>query len=369
KAKVNRFWPSLGNHDWYTNSVEPHTDYFDLPGNERYYVIELAEGIEFFAIDSDAHEPDGITPDSPQAMWLRDALAKSTATWKIVGFHHPSFSSGIHGDTVELQWPFGEWGADLVVQGHDHTYERMIRDGVPYIIDGRGGRSLYYVGTPVAGSRVQYNGSYGASILDFDGDWMHVQALNIDGGLVDEWKIHVDGGQLEGSLGGSGPWSYLDDDQDEESGWYELEFDADAWDTGTAPFGYGLPGLRTEIEFAEETVDDTGDTAAAVTTRAVTSYFRHEFQLLDADAYAFSELQLACDDGCIAYLNGTEIARVNMPSGTVDEETVASSSIYTDARTRFGLPVDPDLLIEGTNVLAVEVHQADTASADAWMDA
>ena len=61
----NRFWPALGNHDWVVG-VEPYRDYFTLPGNERYYEVDLGL-VHLYALDSDVHEPDGISPESQQA--------------------------------------------------------------------------------------------------------------------------------------------------------------------------------------------------------------------------------------------------------------------------------------------------------------
>jgi tartrate-resistant acid phosphatase type 5 len=88
-----------------------------------------------------------------QATWLRDRLSASTATWKIVYMHHPSFSSGQHGSSRALQWPYKEWGATAVLAGHDHTYERTLRDGLPYFVNGLGGRSKYVFKETVAGSQ------------------------------------------------------------------------------------------------------------------------------------------------------------------------------------------------------------------------
>lgn len=87
-SATNRFFPSLGNHDWGTPGAQPYLDYFTLPGNERYYTFTQGP-VQFFVVDSDDHEPDGIQKTSVQAQWLHNALAESTATWKIVYFHHP----------------------------------------------------------------------------------------------------------------------------------------------------------------------------------------------------------------------------------------------------------------------------------------
>src|SRR6188768_3001152 len=57
-AEQNRFFPSLGNHDWYATGAQPFLDYFSLPNNERYYQIARGD-VELFALDSDFAEPDG----------------------------------------------------------------------------------------------------------------------------------------------------------------------------------------------------------------------------------------------------------------------------------------------------------------------
>ena len=80
--------------------------------------------------------------------------------------HHPPYSSGDrHGSTPEFQWPFAEWGADLVLSGHDHVYERIVADGATYVVDGSGGKDLYGFDDPVAGSRARFDGDFGALFL------------------------------------------------------------------------------------------------------------------------------------------------------------------------------------------------------------
>ena len=73
-ADQNRFFPTLGNHDWYTTGAQPYLYYFSLPGNERYYDFVWGP-VHFFAIDSDENEPDGVNQASVQAGWLRQTLA------------------------------------------------------------------------------------------------------------------------------------------------------------------------------------------------------------------------------------------------------------------------------------------------------
>ena len=139
-AASNQFFPSLGNHDWYTSNAQPYLDYFNLPGNERYYSFTWGSAA-LFAIDSDPNEPDGVADDLAQAAWLENALANSTSCWNIVYFHHAPYSSGPHGSTASMQWPFEAWGADAVLAGHDHTYERLLVGSIPYFVNGIGGKT------------------------------------------------------------------------------------------------------------------------------------------------------------------------------------------------------------------------------------
>jgi hypothetical protein len=167
-AAANRFFPTLGNHDWASpTGAQPYLDYFSLPNNERYYTI-VRGPVQLFMIDSDPNEPDGNTSASVQAQWLQAQLAASTAPWKLVLMHHAPYSSSAgHGSQPVAQWPYAQWGASAVIAGHDHTYERIISNEFPYFVNGLGGRSLYgFSATPVTGSVVRYNLDYGAMLIE-----------------------------------------------------------------------------------------------------------------------------------------------------------------------------------------------------------
>jgi tartrate-resistant acid phosphatase type 5 len=190
RTSSNRFFPSLGNHDYYTRNGEAYRDYFTLPGNGRYYDFVRGD-VHFFALDSDPLEPDGITETSVQAQWLRAALMASTARWNVVYMHHAPYSSGPHGNTVALQWPFKEWGASVVIAGHDHDYERLLANGIPYLVNGAGGRSLYRVTkTPIAQSQKFFNSDYGAMLLDATPDSLTMRFFTRKQVLIDTYVLH-----------------------------------------------------------------------------------------------------------------------------------------------------------------------------------
>lgn len=198
-AQKNAFFPAMGNHDYSDARPSPDTylTYFDLPGkgfvntsgNERFY--DFVQGpIHFFVLDSDAHEPAGTSSTSAQARWLREQLAASTSQWNIVCDHHPPFSSdNDHGSTAALQWPFADWGADAVISGHAHTYERVMRDGIVYFVNGLGGAPRYNFTTPVAGSAARYNSNWGAQQVTVTPTSLTFAFYSIDGSLIDNYSI------------------------------------------------------------------------------------------------------------------------------------------------------------------------------------
>lgn len=185
---TNRFFPALGNHDWDQNNGRQQELYFTLPGNERYY--DFIQGpVHFFVLNSNSSEPDGVSVDSKQGKWLKKELAASTAKFDIVVMHHAPYSSGRHGSTSYMQWPFKSWGADAVLAGHDHVYERIVIDNFPYFVNGVGGAELYYFDTTVPGSQVRFNQDFGAMRVEANSSTMKFQFFTRAGILIDEYTI------------------------------------------------------------------------------------------------------------------------------------------------------------------------------------
>ena len=188
-ADLNRFFPTLGNHDWYTTGAKPYLDYFNLPGNERYYDF-IWGPVHFFALDSDENEPDGVNEASVQAKWLQQALSASTSRWNVVYFHHAPYSSGVtHGSTTWMRWPFAAWGANVVLSGHEHTYERLSVDGIPYFVNGLGGGAIYPFGNSLPESQKRYDANYGAMLVDASQAEMSFKFYNRTGTLIDSYQL------------------------------------------------------------------------------------------------------------------------------------------------------------------------------------
>lgn len=189
-AIVNRFFPALGFHDWVTAGAQPYLDYFTLPHNERYYTFTWGP-VQIFTLDSNPEEPDGITSDSIQAHWLQTQLRSSMARWKLISVYHPPFSSGTHGSVPALQWPFRTWGATAVLSGHDHTYERIVRDGMTYFVNGLGGTGTYEFQTPVRGSQVRYSDDFGAMLVQADDTHIVFHFISRSGAVIDTYSLTI----------------------------------------------------------------------------------------------------------------------------------------------------------------------------------
>jgi predicted outer membrane repeat protein len=193
-ASTNRFWPAVGNEDYdNTLGLAPYLKFFTLPGNERYYDVTIGP-VEFFMLNGDSREPDGNSATSAQATWLRNELAASTATWKLVITHFPPYSTAQWAVSTAARWPYQQWGATAVFSGHSHTYERLLEDNnFPYFVDGLGGDSRdSFTNPPAAGSQVRFTGDYGAMLIQADTSQINFQfvgAWNYPGQVFDTYTI------------------------------------------------------------------------------------------------------------------------------------------------------------------------------------
>jgi hypothetical protein len=198
-ATANAFFPSMGNHDYTDATPAPRTylTYFRLPGagftntsgSERYY--DFVQGpVHFFVLDSNTQEPAGTSSTSRQAKWLKKQLAASTSTWNVVYDHHPPYSSDSkHGSTTRMKWPFATWGADVVLSGHAHVYERMNRNGIVYFVNGLGGDARYAFHAPVLGSKKRYRADWGAQRVTVTDSTMVFEFINVRGTVIDRYTL------------------------------------------------------------------------------------------------------------------------------------------------------------------------------------
>lgn len=153
-------------------------------------------------------------------------------------------------------------------------------------------------------------------------------------------------------------WKYLDNGSNQGTAWRQPGFNDSSWATGFAQFGYGDNDEATVISYGPVS-----------TNKYITSYYRKTFQVADAAAITALTVSVLRDDGAVVYLNGTEIFRSNMTNGVIHHTTVASSVVGgVDESTFYLTNVNPALLLNGTNLLAVELHQANATGSDASFD-
>ncbi|HLA67863.1 MAG TPA: metallophosphoesterase [Acidimicrobiia bacterium] len=198
-SPTGRFFPALGNHDYADGGINDYLSFFTLPGpgvattgtsgNERYYDVRIGD-VAVFVLNSRPQEPNGLTPTTTQGQWLHDALAASDAEWKIVVVHDPPYSSIPGKSALYTRWPYQAWGADLVLSGDAHVYERLRIDGLDYAISGLGINHSTLDNPTIAGSQKFYSADdAGALFITACSGSMHLEYRALSAGVVDNYTI------------------------------------------------------------------------------------------------------------------------------------------------------------------------------------
>jgi hypothetical protein len=89
-----------------------------------------------------------------------------------------------------MRWPFEAWGADAVLSGHDHIYERLAIGGIPYFVNGVGGGPIYAFTWILDQSQARFNDDYGAMLVTADPLQVNFQFITVDNQVIDTWTIH-----------------------------------------------------------------------------------------------------------------------------------------------------------------------------------
>ena len=153
----------------------------------------------------------------------------------------------------------------------------------------------------------------------------------------------------------SSSWSYYDKDVDAKK-WFLPEFDDQKWPRGKSPLGFGDP-VTTVIRGED-----------SESPKRITYYFRKTIEVENAagaDDLGHFVAQIQYDDGFRMYLNEIEILRDELPDGELRPDTPAKRARQSNQEAEYvTFPLPPNSLKDGTNVFAVEVHQASLASTD-----
>lgn len=174
---LERTLPVPGNHEYRTTGAAGYFAYFGARAGDPstgWYATDLGAW-RIYGLNSNCGEIGGCEAGSDQERWLRADLTANPRRCSLAIWHHPLFSSGDHGNdpmTRALWQALADGGAEIVVTGHDHDYERFGPQdaagaadpgGIVEFVVGTGGRSHYPFGSraPVANSLVRDDTAYG----------------------------------------------------------------------------------------------------------------------------------------------------------------------------------------------------------------
>ena len=161
-------------------------------------------------------------------------------------------------------------------------------------------------------------------------------------------------------MASGGKWHYLDNGSNLDTiAWKDTTYNNYSWNLGNAPLGYGDP-VTTTVSYGP----DAGN-------KYITTYFRRDIMIdtTDSDMGDTIQFGLRRDDGAVVYLNGNELFRSNMPTGTINYQTQASSTVGGGDETNFFIyKFHKNVFRQGRNQLAVELHQRDGLSSDLSFD-
>jgi predicted MPP superfamily phosphohydrolase len=181
-----KFYASLGNHD---SREQRYYKPYNMDGKLYYSFKAPKEDVRFFALESTYMDQD-------QLKWIEDELKKSNEKWKIAYFHHPLYSSSrTHGSQLKLRAVleplFIQYNVSLVLNGHDHAYERIKpQNGIQYFVEGSSGKLR--VGDLRQGSPLTAYGTDSVRtfmLMEIDGDNLTFNAINMQGNVIDSGMI------------------------------------------------------------------------------------------------------------------------------------------------------------------------------------
>lgn len=182
------YYPSLGNHE---REGAPYFRYFGVPAE---YSFDYGN-VHFTALDSNRPEAEY----TAQQEWLKkDLQAHQDAKWRIVFFHHTVHTCvdkpGRRAESLErakrLEPILQEGHVQLVLNGHDHDYQRHVAHGITYVVSGGGGAPLYSV-TPDTPFIKKANMAHHHCEVNVNGDTMSIRAVEPDGSVIEQFTLQA----------------------------------------------------------------------------------------------------------------------------------------------------------------------------------
>ncbi len=197
-------YPVLGNHDYDQAAQSNGEPYFlrafplltdlSVPDSAHgtWYAFERA-GIQFIMLDSQAFQ--GAGGRAEQTAWLEERLSDPSVSFSIPVFHTPPYTSGLHqndGQALRTDWNplFEAADTPLVISGHDHNYERIVRNGVTYVVSGGGSPVLYRETERVDGSQAFHRKMHFV-LVEINPDNIELTVIDINGNELDRATIPI----------------------------------------------------------------------------------------------------------------------------------------------------------------------------------
>jgi len=413
RSADGRMYPLVvvhGNHENPDMQMVP--DVFGLPNPDVYYALNVGgEQLRIFVLNTEL-EP-GMAPKSDaakwaaQRAWIQEELARSEEVrFKMVGYHRlmrPHTSSKAEGLGRIEAWAqaFFDHEVDLVIESDSHmtkytyplrpddgpdSFESFVRDdahGTVYIGEGGWGAPV----KPLDDSKpwtLAADSFYQLKWIHMFEERLEIRTVRIQDveaveALSEEdvfrvpdklllWDPPLCGTVLHlpfqapveevSSLPFASTWHYRYGSPPPADWTARPEASGD-WAHGRAPLGYGEGNERTRLSFGDDSKQ-----------KPITAWFTRVLELPEEPGLSAAALKVVVDDGAVFYLNGREVARLNMPEGVVGPETKAKEAAAEDREGAVHtLPLPVDAFRAGPNLIAVEVHQNGPTSSDLRFDA
>ncbi len=182
-------YPTLGNHE---RNSPLYYQIFHLPGNEQWYAFDYGDA-RFIVLRLDSYSAALTAAGSEQRTWLESQLASAGGKWIFVSFHVPLHSSFSEDPSEvmrrnELAPLFEEHSVTAVFSGHIHSYERVLANGVTYIVAGGGGAPLYPLAVREPGQQAA-DLAYHFMLFEADGGTLTGRAIDQDGKVIDSFTL------------------------------------------------------------------------------------------------------------------------------------------------------------------------------------
>jgi hypothetical protein len=412
-------FPCIGNHEYSGDDGTKFLAFFDYPKTYDPVTQQWAEKTWYsfnygncHFIFLDTRYPQVTWADQEKWLtgygsWQGDlpmAAANPEIDWIFLTLHVPPYTDSEDHAFMSEDVEYFRGEVDPIVQdpdnevavvfsGHNHLYERSFKlyqgsqeDGVHYVVTGGGGAPFHYPKIPPHPSyttRVWAETCYNHCTVDVSAGpptSLTIRALRNDGSVLDIITLPDNLVPDEQAIiAKESTWSYYDlpeneargDPPDDEDGvrWISPQYDESdsTWLQGGGPLGYGDPSWQGTSSLDEFDVNND---------KVLACYFRKEFTIAGLDGIDYVSIDILRDDGCAVYMNGREVrgrevVRSNMPPGPVDHLTLALEPMgdQHDYEKQYHRHfIDKSLLLEGTNVIAVEVHQVSDTSSDLSFD-